>query len=662
MKKLFLITLILFNVLSFQAKAVLTQEEKEELTDRFLENAPEHSKKILRKKILSNRINFADLDKYSSVFIINNLEEFCNSFQWIEKLILVVLNIPSLPESITKLKELKTLELKHTHTQKLPNNIGQLNNLIELMLVDNNLTSLPESIGQLSSLKELTIYDNKNLCAIPESIGQISSLTHLDLSQNPNLRSLPESIGQLSSLKVLSLSYNPNLRFLPESLRNLARSLVLLDLRHANIQEFGEGETLGKHELRTIFGNRVVFTDEERFGKRNPNILTEISIHDTLTQHQEKTLHFNIDCLKNCILADLPITNLTGDSMLEQWKSIWSNLNFSDDTQPGYLDFYTLSQYAPDAKDPSSNKECMNQILSPILTGFLKTLWGMTLEGNERSGWQMDDDQHPDLQNAIAYIFNTMINHEDPETLSMQMIQFVTAILHCPTGQKTGIDTVILAMREANLGNSTLADINAEEFESKLKQFVAIAKENIFKLAIIPGDYSQNTHVLNYYHVGLKDILGLKSLAAVTLGEKFEELGRNQFNGCLGNALNAFLHKFAPNYLIKKFTDSFETDAMKIVDKTYALKPSSLTKEERKELITAKIAHPFKLSALLNYMLKEKLLIINEDEILENWAEYFTKDPMHDYVNAQLTEMGAQKILTHFGLLIEREDNIISPL
>ncbi|MDP1975085.1 MAG: hypothetical protein Q8K37_03865, partial [Alphaproteobacteria bacterium] len=139
---------------------------------------------------------------------------------------------------------------------------------------------------------------------------------------------------------------------------------------------------------------------------------------------------------------------------------------------------------------------------------------------------------------------------------------------------------------------------------------------------------------------------------AMTLDEKFKELGRGQFNGCLGNALNAFLHKFTPNYLIKKFADSFETDVIKIVDTVH----TNLTKEERKELATARIAHPFKLSTLISYLLKENLVAINENETLENWANYFTKDPMHDYVNAQLTEMGAQKILTHFGLLVEHKD------
>lgn len=72
-------------------------------------------------------------------------------------------------------------------------------------------------------------------------------------------------MGQLVSLKELDL-YGNNLTSLPDALRNLSGTLILLDLQgNKNFSEVGEeGITLGKKELRDIFGSHVTFSDKEQ--------------------------------------------------------------------------------------------------------------------------------------------------------------------------------------------------------------------------------------------------------------------------------------------------------------------------------------------------------------------------------------------------------------
>ena len=58
--------------------------------------------------------------------------------------------------------------------------IGSLTKLTELMLVYMNLQSLPENIGNLTNLQELYAYSNQ-LDSLPDSFENLTNLTKLDL-------------------------------------------------------------------------------------------------------------------------------------------------------------------------------------------------------------------------------------------------------------------------------------------------------------------------------------------------------------------------------------------------------------------------------------------------------------------------------------------------
>ncbi|MBA3240620.1 MAG: leucine-rich repeat domain-containing protein, partial [Acidobacteria bacterium] len=135
-------------------------------------------------------------------------------------LLLDKLGLTMLPESISRLSQLRALYLNGNQLTTLPEFISRLSQLQMLYLDGNRLTTLPESISRLSQLRALSLSKN-NLTTLPESISQLSQLHTLFLDGN-QLTTLPEFITQLSQLHTLYLDGN-QLTTLPESLKNLKR-------------------------------------------------------------------------------------------------------------------------------------------------------------------------------------------------------------------------------------------------------------------------------------------------------------------------------------------------------------------------------------------------------------------------------------------------------
>lgn len=148
--------------------------------------------------------------------------------------------LSELPDSISELNCLQTLNLSNNHITALPESLSQLTQLQMLNLSGNKLTTLPESLSQLKQLQTLTVSDNQ-LTELPESLGQLIKLQSLDLYHN-ELIVLPESLGQLTQLQKLTLSGN-QLMELPESLGQL-KELRVLDLTSNRLTTLPE--SLGK--------------------------------------------------------------------------------------------------------------------------------------------------------------------------------------------------------------------------------------------------------------------------------------------------------------------------------------------------------------------------------------------------------------------------------
>jgi hypothetical protein len=99
----------------------------------------------------------------------------------------------------------------------LPESISGLESITTLQIDKNALTELPEGIGELAQL-QLLIASNNDISSIPESINNLNQVWYLDLGYNA-LETLPD-ISNMTSLSYLYIFGN-QLSSIPESICNL---------------------------------------------------------------------------------------------------------------------------------------------------------------------------------------------------------------------------------------------------------------------------------------------------------------------------------------------------------------------------------------------------------------------------------------------------------
>jgi hypothetical protein len=77
--------------------------------------------------------------------------------------------LDTIPESISRCKNLRVFYAHRNRIRSLPNDIGDLTNLQELALFENRIETLPESIVKLQNLNYMNIRKNR-ICSFSESI------------------------------------------------------------------------------------------------------------------------------------------------------------------------------------------------------------------------------------------------------------------------------------------------------------------------------------------------------------------------------------------------------------------------------------------------------------------------------------------------------------
>ncbi|XP_026425203.1 putative disease resistance protein RGA1 [Papaver somniferum] len=133
-----------------------------------------------------------------------------------------------LPDSVTSLSNLQTLDLNNCALRFIPESISGLKNLRFLNLSFNPIQELPVSVITLSNLETLDVSSCKKFKALPESVEGLKNLSIFNFRMCPLLEALPEDFGALTQLRFLNL-HGTRISVLPESCANL-NNLEFVDL------------------------------------------------------------------------------------------------------------------------------------------------------------------------------------------------------------------------------------------------------------------------------------------------------------------------------------------------------------------------------------------------------------------------------------------------
>lgn len=158
--------------------------------------------------------------------------------QDLEELYISRVELKSVPESLTKLSQLRVLDLHYNKLEKLPNlsplkkleilhlfinqltSIEGLEDLKELGFLNvgaNELTTITDKIGTLEKLQVLNVCTNK-IKILPDSLCALKHLEKLDIYSLPLKGQLPKDFAQLSYLPWLRLD-NIGISALPACLK-----------------------------------------------------------------------------------------------------------------------------------------------------------------------------------------------------------------------------------------------------------------------------------------------------------------------------------------------------------------------------------------------------------------------------------------------------------
>ncbi|MDP1974614.1 MAG: hypothetical protein Q8K37_01445, partial [Alphaproteobacteria bacterium] len=322
--------------------------------------------------------------------------------------------------------------------------------------------------------------------------------------------------------------------------------------------------------------------------------------------------HINLDALSEICLKELPESNLDGKAIISSLDRLLLTLNFETDAKPLYIDFYETTEFLNEDSDPITNKKCFQQIGFPLIRGFLKTIWDMPLSKGESISL-ISDNIKPLLKNIFAYILTKLNDDRNDKLAFLFMHQLIQA--------------AIQPLNTLEILHPTLAELQKREIhlieaiEEKLRQFIAYKKELCFDFTFLHIEDLYQIPIRIYYKTYLCEDLNISYQNTITQARLPMPMN-DPFNGNPWAALEHFLAKFTPNYLITSIVEN--------------------TKKNPEE------NHLFTIEEIALF-LKDNDAWNSSDETY--YEPYFTEDPFIVENQSTLTNKGAQKVLELLGVI-----------
>ena len=350
-----------------------------------------------------------------------------------------------LPDEIVELTSLEQLTISESPLERLPNRIHELKNLQVLNLCYTGIKSLPESISRLENLKSIDLSACDELQGFPDGFFQLTQLEEL-LLYSTELYS--DEIGSLKKLKKLSLS--GDLYEIPVWIFDL-KELTELCLNEVALSEIpSEIGELTKLEYLDLGVNERITKLPESFGN-----LTNLK-------------HLSLIC---CSLQSLPesFVNLT---QLEKLELGPSDMNTLDRLSHGVTEFLTQlgdTVSGWEKKEPAepwmqelwdwADKSKISEYDIPRDVEFLQNPYAITLDNltakklsefcNKFAQLKNLDFLHINLKGSLSNIPNGIGNFSNLKSLTIR-----------------GFGLTSLPKTIGNLENLTSLDISFSELTS----------------------------------------------------------------------------------------------------------------------------------------------------------------------------------------------------
>jgi hypothetical protein len=420
-------------------------------------------------------------------------------------------NFTSFSDAFCQFRNLEHLELNGNGIETIPPGIENLQSLKILKLATNGFESVPAELGKLTKLENLDLKNN-NLKIVPAELGRLKNLNSLSLNNN-SLESIPSELSNLKNPWLLDLSNN-KLKSLPASFRKLGIGFRVLRLANNPLDEIGTNGNMGRTEIIRHFGSRVQFASNE-----NISLLKPVSKKRALENMRKMPLHWSLERLKQLVNITLSTSSFTEEQMLNAWESIHSTLISKE--RSALITNYIGKLYNPEL-------ECQGFV--PMKTEFIP----------------MAKDYLEAIFKKYSKLREKAKTEEiDAEGIILSSVQDICASFeYCPDRQISEFRLAYDILR----GQLKDEVITLDEY---FKRFVAASKEAIFDAVFTKSSASRNVHILTYWKHRLSQVLGFDFKFDSRMGT----IEQDPFFGKEGTALQAFFDTFTPEQLISNTTE-----------------------------------------------------------------------------------------------------------